>query len=121
MVKLGNKAAAAGRKTAMKKLVNLTPHAIKLNDGTEVPPSGTVARIASSYSEFNSDRVAEVVFGEPVGLPEPEEGTLFIVSGLLASALKGVRSDLVSPATGHPAAVRDESGRIQSVPGFVRA
>lgn len=120
MVKLGNKAAAAGRKTTMK-LVNLTPHAIKLNDGTEFPPSGVTARIASSYSEFDADRVAEVVFGEPVGLPEPEEGTLFIVSGLLASALKGVRSDLVSPATGHPAAVRDEGGRIVSVPGFVRA
>ncbi len=25
---------------------NLTPHAIKLNDGTEFPPSGTIARVA---------------------------------------------------------------------------
>jgi hypothetical protein len=30
------------------------------------------------------------------------------------------RSDLVSPATGHPDCVR-ENGQIKSVPGFVRA
>lgn len=101
------------------KYVNLTPHAIVLNDGTSIPPSGQVARVSSSYGEFNQDKVAEVKFGEPVGLPPAEEGTLFIVSGLVAAAVK--RADVVSPATGHPGCVRDAGGRIVSVPGFLRS
>ena len=52
-------------------------------------------------------------------MPAPKEGVFYIVSGLVMQAMKGKRSDLVSPATGHPEAVR-EKGLIKSVPGFVR-
>ena len=105
----------------MKKLVNLTPHAVTLNDGTVFPPSGVIARVSNSYTEFDEDHIGQVVFGEIMNLPDPEEGTLYIVSGLMAAAAaKKGRTDLVSPATGHPATVRDDQGRIVSVPGLVR-
>jgi hypothetical protein len=50
------------------------------------------------------------------------ELVIYIVSGLVAQApsVRG-RSDVVSPATGHPDAKRNSAGQIVSVPGFVRA
>ena len=98
--------------------VNLTPHAIALNDGRVFEPSGTIARVSSTHTAFDGD-VCSVEFGEVTGLPESSEGTLYIVSALVASAAK--RHDVVSPATGHPEAKRNEKGQITSVPGFVRA
>ena len=95
---------------------NFTPHSIVLNDGRVFESEG-VARISSTHTSFEDD-VCFVSFGEPVGLPEAEEGVLLIVSGMLASACKD-RTDLVSPATGHPACVRNDKGQIVSVPGFV--
>ncbi len=44
--------------------------------------------------------------------------TIYIVSGMVAAAAK--RSDVVAPATGHPACVR-ENGQVVSVPGFVQS
>ena len=99
--------------------INLTPHTVRLNDGTTFPASGVVARVSATYSDFSPDGIAEVRFGDPVGLPDPQEGVCLIVSGLLKQACP-TRTDLVSPATGHPACRRDEQGRIISVPGFVR-
>jgi hypothetical protein len=97
--------------------VNLTPHAIVLNDGRLFPPSGEVARVSSSHSDFDADGIASVVFGEVSGLHDPLPDTFFIVSGLVAAAVK--RPDVVSPASGHPDTVRDK-GQIVSVPGFIR-
>lgn len=103
-----------------KSFINLTPHDIVLNDGTVYPPSGTIARVQMSFSEFNSDGICEAVFGEIQGLPEPKGDIMYIASGLICSALKGVREDLVSPATGHSLCIRNEKGQIVSVPGFIR-
>lgn len=99
---------------------NLTPHPVVLNDGTVFDSSGTIARVDVSFSEFDSDGICEQVFGETKDLPGPEEGTVYIVSGLVLSALKGTRCDVVAPATGHSLVVRNEKGHIVSVPGFVR-
>jgi hypothetical protein len=101
------------------KFINLTPHEIRLNDGRVLPPSGTVARVSSAHSPFDENGVCQVNFGEIAGLPSPQDGVLYIVSGMVAAAAK--RPDVVSPATGHPEAKRDERGQIVSVPGFVRA
>ena len=97
--------------------VNLTPHTINLNDGRSFPASGQVARVASNYSELDGD-FCSVQFGQIAGLPAPVAGTVFIVSGMVASATD--RQDVVSPATGHPACVRNDKGQIVSVPCFVR-
>lgn len=99
---------------------NLTPHTIKLNDGREFAPSGEVARVSSKKSSYNTDGIADTVWGEVVGLPPVEDGVYIIVSGLVASRTD--RKDVVSPDTGSKECVRDTTnpGIIISVPGFVR-
>ena len=102
----------------MVKFINLTPHTINMNDGAAYAASGVVARVANAHTPFDENGVATIEWGEVTGLPAPQDGVIYIVSALVAAAAK--RSDLVSPATGHPACVR-ENGQIKSVPGFVRA
>jgi len=105
------------------KFVNLTPHAIKLNDGTEFPPSGTIARVAADLQEvgtINGVKLFRQTFGEVEGLPEQFPGIagqIYIVSAMVLAASN--RNDLMAPATGHKDVVRNENGQIISVPGFV--
>ena len=101
--------------------VNLTPHAISLNDGTVFPSQG-IARVSNSFTDFDDNMVCSVTYGDVEGLPEPQEGVTYVVSALVLSAVKAVsdRTDVVAPATGHPQCVRNEKGQIVSVPGFVR-
>lgn len=100
--------------------VNCTPHKIVLNDGREFEPSGNVARIKSSYTEFVND-ICKPTYGNVEGLPQPKVGVFYIVSMMVASApgMSLLRDDLVVPATGHPLAVR-KNGQIVSVPGFIK-
>jgi hypothetical protein len=102
------------------KFINLTPHAIKLNDGTTFPPSGVVARVAADLQEVETIGGVQLyrqTFGDVEGLPEQIPGTIYIVSALVFSAVD--RSDCVAPATGSKETIRDEAGQIVSVPGFV--
>lgn len=86
---------------------------------TEVEHSLKVARVANKFSNFCCG-ISTVFYGEIENLPEPEEGTIYIVSAMvLAAAKEKGRTDVVAPATGHPDCVR-ENGFIVSVPGFVR-
>ena len=105
------------------KFINCTPHEVVLNDGTTFAPSGVCPRISSGYTEPDANGVATPTFGEVEGLPEPQEGTLYIVSGMVLSAVKD-RDDLVAPATSHPKSVRfsdgPHKGQVQSVFCFVR-
>lgn len=101
--------------------INLTPHAIVLNNGTIFEATGTVARVSSSFTEFDADGICRQQFGEVINLPAPQEGVCYIVSALvLTAAVAAGRTDVVAPATGHPATVRNDQGHIVSVPGFVR-
>lgn len=95
--------------------VNLTPHAINiLNDqGQEilvVPPSGTVARCQQREEVlFVIDGISithQVFTDEVQNVPEPQEGTMFIVSRLVASALPD-RRDLMIPGP----LVRNDQGQ----------
>lgn len=105
------------------KFVNLTPHDIKMNDGTVYPASGKVARVDNVFSDFCCG-ISKVCYGEAENIPEPEDGTYYIVSSMVLAAENILpkfmrRRDLVAPATGHPECKR-ENGFIVSVPGFVR-
>ena len=99
--------------------INLTPHAINLNDGRTFQPSGTIARVSAGFSAIEDD-VCVQTFGDVSGLPEATDGVRYIVSGLVLSALVGRRDDVVAPATGHPDCQRNSKGHIVSVPCFVR-
>ena len=96
--------------------INCTPHAIMLNDGRVFEPSGVIARVSSSFTDF-ADDICEVVYGDLTGVPAPERGVKYIVSAMVLAASD--RADLVAPATGHKDCIRDDAGHIVSVPGFV--
>lgn len=97
----------------MAKFVNLTPHAITLvGDFPRIEPSGSVARLTESVEERPS--IAGIparakVFGEIQGLPDPEDGTYYIVSALVAQvAWAQGRTDVVAPGD----LVRDALGNV---------
>ena len=101
------------------RVVNMTPHAVNLrsSDGAELAtfqPSGNLIRLSTETVPAGTIEVDGVtipltstVFGDPEGLPSEEEGTIYIVSALVKSALPN-RKDLVVPNE----AVRDDQGRI---------
>lgn len=98
--------------------INLTPHVIRLNDGTEYPPSGVVARVSAEYKTLNTNPLCfEVAYARVTGLPDSQDGVGYIVSGKVAEACPE-RHDLLVPATGHHEAIRVD-GQVYSVPGFI--
>ena len=112
-------------------IVNLTPHALTLvapsGEHTVLPPSGSVARVTSTPGAvearvgFPCAVASPTTFGEVMGLPDPQDGTVFVVSGMVGSALAGRgRSDVFVPGTGpNDGAVRNESGHIVAVTRLV--
>ena len=106
--------------------VNLTPHEITLvrEDGevVKIPPSGQVARVKVEQEEIKKVAGIPVVrtkFGGVEGLPEPENGKIFIVSSIVAqAAAKLGRTDVVAPDTSPQGVIRDENGRIIGVKRF---
>ena len=111
--------------------VNLTPHAIHLNDGRVFPPSGIVARVSATFVAGTDPDLFRQVFGAVENLPAATTDTRLIVSAIVLSAVGDSRPDVVAPATGHPDCVREpvtlpdgkpnpKKGQIVSVPGFVR-
>lgn len=98
------------------KFENYTPHDVVLNNGTVFPSFG-VARVSATFTT-PVNGVCKQIFGEVVGLPEPKEGVMYIISSYVLGAT--TRCDVCAPATGHPDAVRDDKGHILSVPCFVK-
>lgn len=93
----------------MSRIVNLTPHAIVLR-GKTIEPSGLARCETSSIKigEVNGIDVNQRSFGEVYGLPETERDTYYIVSAIVAQAVKGLRDDcLVVDET-----IRDDAGKI---------
>lgn len=104
--------------TNMTKIVNCTPHVITIvtEDGgilRQFEPSGILPRVSVNKEPMGllNDGIIPVplyaqAYGNVVDLPEQEEDTFLIVSGLVASAAK--RGDLLVPGD----QVRDEEGRV---------
>jgi len=112
------------------KIINLTPHNINLvaSDGSEVvvPPTTPPARITATPGEKLSLEGPVGFFAAPIwgavqDLPAQEEGTILLVSLLVAAQCVG-RTDVFSPGTG-PAdgCVRDEKGLIKAVTRLIQA
>jgi hypothetical protein len=111
-------------------LINATPHSITLvsrrgveQDSKkqfiaeaeaveilrEIPPSEILARVSMvnlPAGEIDGIAIESVTYGEIEGLPEPQEGLYYIVSGLVAAAAAEIgRKDCLAPG----ALVRDKS------------
>lgn len=107
----------------MSQIINLTPHPVKLIQDGEI-----VREWDKPSSEIKLPRLIEEVtdggtidgvpiknkrYGRCENLPQEKPGTYYIVSGLIASALR--RSDLLVPNT-----VRDEQGKIIGCDSFAQ-
>jgi hypothetical protein len=89
-------------------IINLTPHPINLPSIT-IHSTG-LARVSVTLSEAGAADGIPLVcgsYGAVTGLPEPVEGTVYIVSAMVRLALP-YRKDLGSPAK----LVRDAQGNI---------
>ena len=92
----------------------------------EIPPAGPVARarqweevVGSVPLEGTEIPVLRMKYGEPEGLPEPEEGTYYYVSLLTAQAAQAAgrtTTDLIFSGK----SVRDRSGRIIGIISFAQ-
>lgn len=103
-------------------LINLTPHAINLhfeNNIMQIQPSGEVARVNMTDRPFGFVSLDEpihrllipinkVAYGKVEGLPEPQDGVIYIVSAMVAQAVPD-RDDVVFPYD----LVRDEQGQVK--------
>lgn len=103
-------------------IVNLTPHDINLFRGDEfvekIVSSGT-ARVSvrsEIIGQINGFPISKNFYGEIIGLPEPQPGTFYVVSALVAQAAAGRRTDLLVVND----TVRDQEGRIIGCRGFAR-
>lgn len=108
-------------KLEQQKIINLTPHDINVNTGIIVKtfkPSGVVCRLAVTQrmgGAVNGIPLVETVYGEIENLPDPKEGTVYLVSSMVSSQCYH-RPDVMSPDTG-PTAMR-RKGKIICVTRF---
>ena len=111
--------------------VNLTPHEIMVEVEVEdcpsefrilpIPPNpqgpARVTAIEDVVGLADSGgytvTVSRHTFGQVENLPEPQKGTIFIVSGMVRDALDG-RPDVLAPDTGKTA-VRNQKGQVEYV------
>lgn len=101
------------------RIVNLTPHAVSVNEAGAVwtmEASGTIARVVDDFGSaervvLRNGAAVEVVAVQPgqriSGLPAPVDGVLFLVSVRVAQAAP-TRADLVFPID----VVRDGLGQV---------
>lgn len=98
------------------KVVNLTPHPINFitDVGTLViPTSGTVARVSEEKKVIGTVEADGFIvpvnrkkYGDVEGLPDPEEGTIYVVSLKVAEAVPDrpdvyIVDDTVRDSEGH--------------------
>lgn len=108
--------------TEIREALNVTPHTVGFFDEAatsllEVPSTG-LARVSATTTVVGYLRINGVLipqthteYGEIEGLPDPVEGRIVIVSGMIVSALaqQGIRrTDLFVPGM----QLRDEAGRV---------
>ena len=112
----------------MKEIVNLNLHPIVVEDKDGVrhtfAPSGLVARVAQvtevTHMLNKTLPVGRSIYGNIEGLPPRQYEKVYIVSGLVLNALRGIgdmREDVVAPRTDNTA-IR-EGGNVVAVRGFL--
>ena len=111
-----------------KRLVNLTPHeiVIRLETGdVRIPASGQVARCSSRSEiqppvrvDYHTIPVTKNVIGDVEGMPEPQDGVIYLVSTMVGQKLAGTRHDVYAPDTSPASAIRDGDGKVVAVKGL---
>lgn len=111
----------------MTTLINLTPHPITIVGLQPIPPSGQIARVSTLPTQavgtmdtaFGQIQIhAQRVYGQVVGLPDPQDGTAFIVSAMVADAVRASgrpTHDLFSPSD----LLRDDQGQVVGTTGLI--
>jgi len=106
----------------VEKFVNLSAHPINLPVlGLTIPTGEVVARVNTTVRRtdvVNGVEIIKVEYGEIVGLPEPKEGTYYIVSAVVLNAVleNTDRTDCVSPFR----PIRNYEGKTVGCEGFRR-
>ena len=80
------------------KIINLTPHDFTLcNDTGEIiriieptKPTARVSSVVRIVGEIDDIPITETTFGAVEDLPEPQEGTIYIVSLLVQQAVNQI-------------------------------
>lgn len=96
------------------KIVNLTPHKIVVcssfeNIIAEYPSEGNarVSTFSTVIDTVNGIDIVTTVYGEVEGLPEPVEGTIYLVSMVVGNRPEvQARPDVLSPDTSPAASIR---------------
>jgi hypothetical protein len=97
-------------------VINKTPHPVYVVDGEgkvirtyekDATPIRLASKTVSAGALPDGTPLTATEFGEPEGLPAYQEGTWYIVSQIVKSALPD-RTDLLVPAE----VVRDSAGQI---------
>lgn len=82
------------------KLINLTPHTLKISGYGDIEPSGYVARVNTYLSQIDEVEGIPLLVSRSEGLsnlPEPEPNTMFIVASLVRTYVPH-RKDVCSPS-----------------------
>jgi hypothetical protein len=97
------------------KIENCTPHVVHLHkqngEVLTIEASKNPVRVSTkndTLSDIDGIPVFKKTFGAIENLPEPVEGTIYIVSSIVLSALNGSRNDCYVPDD----VIRDASGAI---------
>lgn len=96
-------------------IVNLTPHALNIHDTNgqllvTVEPSVAVARVTTARAlsqTIDGIPCFHTKYGEVTGLPPFQDGTIFVVSGLVRAAVPH-RHDVWQPGE----LLRNEAGQV---------
>ena len=100
-----------------KKFVNLIGHDITISGYGTLPKCDNPCRVNTQqvvFGKLANIPIAKTEFKEIVNLPEPEEGTYFIVSRITMDYIPFGREDVFCVDTG-PTAIRDENGQVVAV------
>lgn len=96
-----------------KRLINLTPHEIRIiheDQEVVIQPSGTIARCQVEQRVIgfvNGIPFYKASYGQVENLPDPQEGVIYVVSALVAQAVPD-RNDVLIPFD----SIRDQNGKI---------
>jgi len=107
------------------RIINLTPHDIVVQkkncERVTFEKSGVIARISSTtevVGEIDGIVISQTSLGEVQYSAPLPEADYYIVSGLVKAASS--RSDFLQPDTSPNGSIRDDSGRIVAVKGFIK-